>query len=281
MNKVACKKTIIYISFAFLLISCQRGYETITVFIPDKGKSYIEIQIEQKKDKIIELVKKQDKELKELVKRLEQERKAEKSRWDSEQFMDRMRRREYGKSFSDEVSELTFEIEQSARKIEIMKEWGREQTKELVKIMPASLEQLSEWEQWLEKEFKDVPKYKMNKEESKILINFMGDKAPEIVSIHITVAQAIANSLNFLNINEITKEGWEIKATRRAWGDIWLDEKPEDFEWGTEYTLQRPLRFKEIKEFWGKIKGILTNKPQNINDVIKPQDKRRGLRYAS
>lgn len=44
-----------------------------------------------------------------------------------------------------------------------------------------------------------------------------------------------------LDINKLTKEGWEIKSTRRAWIDLWANKEIEDFEWGTEYILQKPI----------------------------------------
>jgi len=44
-------------------------------------------------------------------------------------------------------------------------------------------------------------------------------------------------------INQYTKQGWEIKGTRRAWkkGIAVID---KERNWGTEYTLQRPIHQK-------------------------------------
>lgn len=41
------------------------------------------------------------------------------------------------------------------------------------------------------------------------------------------------------NLNALTEKGWEIKTSRRAWTDLNYNHEPDDFEWGTEYTLQR------------------------------------------
>lgn len=50
------------------------------------------------------------------------------------------------------------------------------------------------------------------------------------------------------DLNELTKEGWEIKDSRRVWIDIDYDDNPDYYEWGTEYTLQR--RIQEKKKGW-------------------------------
>ena len=39
------------------------------------------------------------------------------------------------------------------------------------------------------------------------------------------------------NINDYTSKGWEIKSQRRAWAPGILEER----EWGTEYTLSKPI----------------------------------------
>lgn len=44
------------------------------------------------------------------------------------------------------------------------------------------------------------------------------------------------------DINFETSKGWEVKSTRRAWKDLWTNNKIDDFEWGTEYILQRPIK---------------------------------------
>lgn len=43
------------------------------------------------------------------------------------------------------------------------------------------------------------------------------------------------------DINSVTKQGWEVKSSRRAWLDIWANNEIDDFEWGTEYVLQKPI----------------------------------------
>lgn len=41
------------------------------------------------------------------------------------------------------------------------------------------------------------------------------------------------------DINTLTRDGWEIKASRRAWQDFNGNGEPNYYEWGTEYTLQK------------------------------------------
>lgn len=49
------------------------------------------------------------------------------------------------------------------------------------------------------------------------------------------------------DINSVTNQGWEIKSSRRAWMDLWANQEIEDFEWGTEYVLQRPMKKEKVK----------------------------------
>lgn len=45
------------------------------------------------------------------------------------------------------------------------------------------------------------------------------------------------------DINEVTKKGWEIKGIRRVWVDLPPEDyRPDDWERGTEYTLQKPMK---------------------------------------
>lgn len=53
------------------------------------------------------------------------------------------------------------------------------------------------------------------------------------------------------DLNALTKEGWEIKATDRRWDDI-NDNGDLDsgYEWGTIYTLQRLIPEPKKKGWW-------------------------------
>ncbi len=42
----------------------------------------------------------------------------------------------------------------------------------------------------------------------------------------------------FLNINSYTKAGYQIVSSRRTWQESGV---PNQKEWGTEYTLQKPI----------------------------------------
>jgi len=51
------------------------------------------------------------------------------------------------------------------------------------------------------------------------------------------------------DLNTLTREGWEIKTSRRAWKDINGDGEPNSYEWGIEYTLQKKIEEKK-KGWW-------------------------------
>ena len=41
------------------------------------------------------------------------------------------------------------------------------------------------------------------------------------------------------DLNKLTRDGWEIKASSRVWQDFNDNGNPDSYEWGTEYTLQK------------------------------------------
>ncbi|MBI5101392.1 MAG: hypothetical protein HZB33_06110 [Nitrospirae bacterium] len=43
------------------------------------------------------------------------------------------------------------------------------------------------------------------------------------------------------DLNKLSRDGWEIKASRRVWRDFSNDGEPDSYEWGTEYTLQKKI----------------------------------------
>lgn len=60
------------------------------------------------------------------------------------------------------------------------------------------------------------------------------------------------NNKYIYNINKITKQGWEIKATRSGWVDMDGDKYTDtDFEMGIEYTLQHKIvKKKQTIQIW-------------------------------
>lgn len=51
------------------------------------------------------------------------------------------------------------------------------------------------------------------------------------------------------DLNTLTRDGWEVKTSRRAWKDFNGNGEPNSYEWGTEYTLQKKIEEKK-KGWW-------------------------------
>ena len=81
--------------------------------------------------------------------------------------------------------------------------------------------------------------YDIAKESKKRQFNTGGNK-DTIESLASNYASVVANSYIY-DINKETKQGWEIKSTRRAWVDIYKSGN-QNYFWGTEYVLQRPIK---------------------------------------
>jgi hypothetical protein len=65
-----------------------------------------------------------------------------------------------------------------------------------------------------------------------------GEKQKVIKGYDTKIVFILDEESSYTDINEETRQGWEIKSTRRAFKKGYLRSLDK---WGTEYTLQKPI----------------------------------------
>lgn len=72
------------------------------------------------------------------------------------------------------------------------------------------------------------------------ILSGCGEKQKVIKGYDTKVVFILDEESSFKDINDETRQGWEIKSTRRAFKKDYST-YPSQEKWGTEYTLQKPI----------------------------------------